>query len=91
MELELIISKLCKCCACEGSLESSNHINWVQIDKKATWKFPTWGNLLTDHDGMAVAYICDDCASGKKPEQGLKFAVEFEGTTVIYHDLELLV
>ena len=69
-----------KCCACEGILKDSKHLNMVTLDKIANWEFPTWGNVLAkreeDRKGVrAVAIICDDCVENKTV---IKFAIEVE-------------
>jgi len=83
------IRKNVRCCACGGSLEDSKHINLVALDKVASWKFPTWGNVLTKQPLIhAVAIVCDKCIDkGVQP----KFAVEWnDNGNVKYHKIEEL-
>ena len=94
-----------KCCACEGSLKDSKHLNLVSLDKIANWKFPTWGNILAkkeeDRAGIrAVAIICDGCVEHKTL---IKFAIDIEiigndpqkseaitETVIRYHEISTL-
>lgn len=70
------------CCACGGSLQESPHVNLVLLTKRATWKHPTGGNVLTGYGPQATAAICDRCVEEKDP---IKLAVELDGDEVIYH------
>lgn len=71
------------CCACGGSLLESPHVNLVLLKKRATWKHPTGGNVLTGYGPQATAVICDRCVE----QEGaiIKLAVEFAGEEVRYH------
>jgi hypothetical protein len=74
-----------KCCACEGSLKDSPHINGINLNKRATWKFPVWSNvLIKDQVPRAVALICDTCLEKKHK---IKLAIEWTDkfTTIRYH------
>jgi len=58
------IKKYVRCCACGGSLESSKFINGVTLNKLATWKHLTWGNVLVVDkysEPRATAILCDNC------------------------------
>lgn len=80
------------CCSCEGPLEGS-HVNFVQLMKVATWRFPVWGNVLVSDMGMrAMALACDNCVN---PEKGTmkrkpKFALDLDGDEIRYHDVDSL-
>ena len=79
-----------KCCACEGSLKLSKHLNLVCLDKLATWKYPMWGNILVmDRHPMnrASAILCDRCIEKKRVP---RFAVEWSSDYKIvrYHKVE---
>jgi len=81
-----------KCCACEGPLENSKFINGICLNKLATWKMPTWGNILVKDkypDPRATAILCDRCINENRPP---KFAVEWneDFSKVIYHKVENL-
>ena len=90
--IEENIKKYVRCCACGGSLESSKFINGITLNKLATWKHPTWKNILVKDkypEPRATAILCDNCIEKHaKP----KFAVEWnldEGI-VTYHDIKQL-
>jgi len=79
-----------RCCACAGSLRRSKHVNLVSLQRRATWQYPVWRNVLTGEDGEAVAVVCDACLDANREIQE---AVEFRGAEVLYHtviDLERL-
>ena len=86
MDSNLII-ETCTCCACEAPLSYSRHINWVNLDEKAAWPFPVWGNVITGETQMASAFICDRCydagMDGRPVE--IKFAIEFKDNEAVYH------
>lgn len=89
------IKKYILCCACRGSLEESEHINGITLDKLATWKHPTWSNILTLDkypEPRASAIVCDRCVAEKRDPE---FAVEWneDFSVVKYHpvkDLKVL-
>ena len=91
-EAEEKIRSSVHCCACGGSLESSRFINSLALNKLATWKYPTWGNILV-HDKYpeprATAILCDRCI---RENQQPKYAVEWTSnySEVIYHKVEQL-
>jgi hypothetical protein len=73
------------CCACRGKID---RVNLVDIDRLASWKYPTGANLLTGESGKAIAICCDPCIEGKQP---ILEAVEFtDNGGVLYHPLEEL-
>jgi hypothetical protein len=82
------IKQKAKCCITEKPMSTSKHLNFVQLQYKANWAFPIWGNILTGHAGLAIAYIHDDCKAAKTEE--IKFAVQIEGDELIYHRIETL-
>jgi len=66
----------------------SRHINMIQLDRKATWQFPTAGNILSsDARPRAMSVICDRCVNGKCSP---KYAVEWDQKTceIRYHKIE---
>ena len=73
-----------KCCACGAEMKKSRYINSICLDKKATWKNNTWGNVLVPGSGgRAVAIVCDECIEQKT---GPEFAVEWDDDfEVRYH------
>lgn len=85
-----------RCCACEGPLRGSKHLNLVTIDKFASWEFPIWGNLLAKdplkRTGRAAAICCDGCVDEKTGQalRPIKFAIEVnklgEEYIIDYHD-----
>jgi hypothetical protein len=84
MMLDEILDRV-NCCACGGPLDA---LNLVQLDYKATWKYPTCGYLLLGIDNLAMAVICESCRTSKSP---ILNAVEFtgeDGLDVVYHPLE---
>lgn len=88
---EVAMRTMVKCCACEGTLESS-FLNFVMLDYEATWDYPTAGNVITGESGHAVAALCDDCIDA---DAEIRFAVEWSGKgpddfKVIYHPLTSL-
>jgi hypothetical protein len=89
---EAFIRKRVKCCACQGSLKNSKHINGICLDKLATWELPVWGNILLKDlhpEKRALAILCDECIDKKRNP---KFAVEWDENyeNVKYHPVESL-
>jgi len=79
-----------ECCCCGESMRNSKHLNFVQTGKRATWKYPATGNILTKQPCVeAMAILCDDCIDKRKKPL---FAVEWdnEHTTVEYHPIAAL-
>jgi hypothetical protein len=73
------------CCSCGGKIR---RINLVELDRRAAWKYPTAGNVITGEEGKAVAILCDPCIEHKVT---ITEAVEFtEGGAVLYHPIESL-
>lgn len=77
-----------KCCSCGHSLKNSKYINGISLNKIATWKHPSWGNLyVKGSHGRAISFQCDSCLNEKKT---INYAVEFKDKNVIYHPVEKL-
>lgn len=76
------ISQLVRCGACHGPL--GERPNMIQLTKRATWKYPASGNLVTGYGPCAVAILCDACAEACHP---ILEAVEFNGQEAVYHPL----
>jgi hypothetical protein len=78
-----------KCCSCEKPLSEDPDaiLNLVQTDYKATWKYPQFGNVLLGTSNIAGAIVCNACRQTKNP---IKFVLEYQGDTVIYHPIETL-
>lgn len=89
-DFEELIRVKGKCCVCDTDLFNSKHINVVQLDKIATWKYPVWGNIhyKIPTDG-AAAIICDDCVDSGRFTHELKSAIEFnqKAGDIIYHPI----
>ena len=86
--LETMVKQNVKCCACEGSLEGTKHMNICITGKVAHRLFPTASNVLIQNaPHNAVAIVCDNCIEAKT---SIKFVIEAEPgyTKVIYHKLE---
>lgn len=90
-QLENVISNG-KCCSCEKPLAQSQFINVVALDRKASWPYPTGGNVLTGESGNALGFVCDQCVeiSNDAPAPKVKFAVEFKDGELVYHDVNQL-
>jgi len=73
-------------------MKKSRHINFIALDKLATWKHPVWGNILLREEypeNRALAIICDDCLKGNKEP---KYAVEWDENyeKITYHPINEL-
>lgn len=91
-DLERFIRERIKCCACEGTLKDSKHINGICLDKLAEWEYPVWGNILVADahpEKRAMAFLCDDCLKKKRKP---KLAVEWDERhkNIKYHLIENL-
>ena len=84
------IAARCRCCACAGPVERAN---LVMLERRATWKYPTHGNVLIGSNGGAMAVVCDRCADGGRlPTEAVEFVNGDDGgpddvTIVVYHPL----
>ena len=64
-----------ECCACNERIGTNGTlINVIVLDKKAGWKYPVAGNVITGEYGRAIAIICDKCVRERKLP---KFAIKF--------------
>ena len=84
------VKRVVKCCACEGSMQDSKHVNLICLNKMATWEYPRWGNILVSDKyptNRAGAIICDRCIEERRK---IKFAIEWDNkrTYVKYHKVE---
>jgi len=86
-----IIKQVGKCCFCGGSMESSEFVNMIQLNKKAEWEFPHWDNLLLkdefDHINRACSFLCDPCIEKKNNPI---FAYSMIDNKIFYHDIDRL-
>lgn len=82
------IKQNCKCCISGKPLIDSENINMVQLNFKALWKYPVWGNLITGPENMAVAYVHDDCVKNGVITGRIKYAVELNEGKIIYHEIK---
>lgn len=82
------------CCICAKPLSSSKFVNMGMLNKRATWNYPTWGNvLLPGSGGRAVCFVCDTCQESEKKgtDPGhVKYAVEISDSEYILHSIEEL-
>jgi len=83
-----------KCCACDKLLNDTEKIHLVPLEKKASWKAPTLGNILAGENGQACATICNPCWKEKRTVQ---YAVEYQpdvpglpGINMVYHRIDNL-
>jgi hypothetical protein len=80
-----------KCCITDKPLRDCKHFNAVQINKKAKWKYPVWGNLTYNAQNMALAFVHDDCIDPDGNIIGeIKYAIEATETEIIYHPISEL-
>lgn len=79
-----------KCCISGKPLKDCKQLNWIQLQVKATWSFPVWGNFITGEKNMAIAYVHDDCCKDDLVVGEIIHAVEFKGNEIIYHPLKEL-
>lgn len=55
------------CCACDEVIKGDDtHSTAVILEKRAKWKYPTWGNVLYGTEGMAVAALCGKCVGEER-------------------------
>ena len=87
-----MLLKDAKCCACGNPMSSSPNLNFVSLDKKATWKKPVWEILLLKpvypRIPRAIAVLCNECIENNR--QAIE-VIEIEGDEIRYHgvaDLE---
>jgi len=95
MNSEEVFAKLlrdAKCCACGNPMNISPCLNFVSLNKKATWKKPVWDNLLLKpvypRIPRAIAVLCNGCIENKRHATEV---IEIDGEEIRYHkvsDLE---
>lgn len=89
--LQDILEQQGECCITGKSLKDCKTINIVNLNVKARWKYPVWGNLVDGQEDMAIAVIHDECVGKNgKPKGIIKYAIEITGginKKVIYHDI----
>ncbi|MEP7317185.1 MAG: hypothetical protein ABI921_00535 [Panacibacter sp.] len=89
MNIEQKLHNEGRCCITGKSLKDSKNLNWVQLNIKAKWTFPVWGNFITGEENMAIAYVHDDCINTEGHVQGeIINAVEFKNNEIIYHPVK---
>ena len=50
------------CCACDEVIAGTDRkASAFMIHKKASWQYPTWGNVLHGTADLAVAALCGNC------------------------------
>jgi hypothetical protein len=86
------IRKNVRCCACGRPLSETRYINYVCLDRLATWKNPTWKNILLEDmspEPRALAVLCDKCIEENRlPEYAVEWDVE--SNLISYHRVEEL-
>ena len=62
------------CCACGETITGDDtKASAMMLQKKATWAYPTWGNVLDGTGGKASALLCGKCLEeNRQPEYALK-------------------
>lgn len=91
--LQDILKRQGKCCITGKPLVDSKHVNLVNLDVKAQWNYPVWGNILTGVEGMALAVVHDDAINKGQPISPVKYAIEITGKLnkeIHYHEVETL-
>ncbi|MBA7487088.1 hypothetical protein ES707_22650 [subsurface metagenome] len=86
MDWKAAVRKKVKCCACENSMNDSEHINLIALDRAATWPMPVSGNVFAGMETkQAVAVLCDRCIAGGKAVimYGVEWTENVENVT--YH------
>lgn len=85
------------CCICEKPMNMGKTVNMVSLQKKATWAYPTHGNIIVGTQGMALSVVCDHCV--EVDEHGnltalkgeIQNAVELTNDNrIIYHPIKIL-
>jgi len=77
------VKKKGKCCNCGRPLKTTKWISFFQMNKKATWTYPVWGNMIVPGSlNRAMAVVCAQCrkrAMTKKAKPFLpKHAIEVQ-------------
>jgi len=62
------------CCACKKTITGDDtKASATMLQKKATWDYPAWGNVLDGTGGRAIALVCGKCLEqNRQPEYALK-------------------
>lgn len=91
-EVFAMLLREAKCCACGNPMNISPCLNFVSLNKKATWKKPVWDNLLLKpvypRIPRAIAVLCKECIENYRHAIEV---IELEGEEIRYHkvsDLE---
>jgi len=68
-----------RCGACGGKI---GRVNLCALNRRATWKYPVSGNVISGDEGRAVAVLCDACIDSRR---GIREAIEITDQQVHYH------
>jgi len=86
-----IIKEKGKCCFCRGTMNTSEFVNIIHLNKKAEWEYPHWDNLLLkdeyDHVRRACSFLCDQCI---EENRNPIFAYSMDDGKIFYYMLENL-
>jgi hypothetical protein len=85
MEFEELIRAKGKCCITGKPLSDSKNINVVMLENKATWQYPSAGNVITGESGKATAIVHDDCIKNGEIDGEILYAIEIKNGSIIYH------
>lgn len=85
MDAMQMVKEKGKCCISSKPLSTSRHINMIELEFKASWNYPTAGNIIYGIKGFAVALVHDECFIEGKMQGEIKYAVEFTDNDIIYH------
>jgi hypothetical protein len=88
MDPDLLFEKG-ECCACRRRLKDTKTKDLIMaaLPYRATWKYPAYGNVITNMKPIATAIFCQACIDNKAPA---KFAIETDTDNIIYHQVEEL-
>lgn len=85
------IKEIGKCCYCGGSMETSEFVNVVNLNKKAEWEYPHWDNVLLkdefEHVNRACSFLCDQCVDKKNIPI---YSYSMVDSKIFYHDISRL-
>lgn len=76
------------CCISGKPLKDCKHLNWVQLNMKASWSYPVWGNLITGDKQMAIAVVHDEFMDQRSLKDLVKYAIEVKDQVIKYHEVE---
>lgn len=76
-------------------MKQSGQVNWIPMNKVATWDYPYWDNMFLkseyQHVRRAISMVCDSClGAGKFPKFAIKILDASEGKRVEYVPLSML-